>query len=388
MKVLLVLDSYPPDLNGGAYFTHRLAKALLEKNILVKVACPSLSIKSCLDVYEGVPLFRLSSFNALLYKKFRIINPILLNHRVTKLLKIFNPDVIHLQGKFLLGNATFKVAKKLKFPCMATNHLMPENFEHHFKIPSLLHKKYVKFVWNWVFKMFDQLPIIVSPTQSGADEMYKNGFKKTVRVISCGVDNYLFTKLKNTIQLKQHFQLPDLPVLLYTGRLDYEKNIDIVLTGCSIALKKVDFQFVITGTGKEELRLKKLALKLGISHRITFTGKINDKEFPSIYSVADVFVNACNIELQCISGLEALASGLPLVLSESMALPELINAQTPNGFTFPPQDYETLAKLLIYLFRDQGLRIAMGHISLEESKKHDLGNTADSYIKCYEELIL
>lgn len=386
MRVLLVLDSYPPDLNGGAYFTHRLAKVLLTLGIEVQVACPSLSLVSHDDDYEGVPLYRFSSFPSFIYKNFRIINPIHLNKKSCALLTVFKPDIVHLQGKFILGNAIFKKAKKMGIPCFATNHLMPQNFEHYFKIPKFLNAVYTRFVWTWVFQMYEQLPIIVSPTKSGAIELNKNGFTGRVEVVSCGVDCNLFHQQKNVLELKKIFGLPNNFIILYTGRLDKEKNIDVVLKACAILSKKISFHLVITGTGKEENKLKKLAKELGIDSKVTFTGKINDAEFPDIYKVADVFVNACLVELQCISGLEALAAGLPLVLANSLALPELIDSDLPNGFTFIPNNHIQLAEILYRVQTDDVLRKQLGENSLKLSQVHDLKHTANRYIDIYNRL--
>lgn len=387
MKVILVLDSYPPDLNGGAYFTHRLAKVLLAYDVDVKVACQSLSIKSYDDHYEGVPLRRFSSFTSIIYNNFRIVNPIGVRKKARAFLSEFKPDIVHLQGKFILGNAVFKEAKKMGIPCFTTNHLMPQNFEHYFKVPSIFKSLYNRFVWNWVFEMYCQLPLVVSPTQSGADELYKNGLKVPINVISCGVDCSLFEQKENPEVIRKIHGLPEGPIVLYTGRLDKEKNIDVVLRACEIALKKTHFHLVITGTGKEENKLKALAKKLGINEQVTFTGKIPDDQFTSIYSVAAVFVNACNFELQCISALEAIAAGLPVILSHSLALPELVNLEEPNGYTFTPNKYEELAEKLSTVLMDENLRKELSKNSLKLSKKHDIQNTALSYIETYKSMI-
>lgn len=387
MKVLLVLDSYPPDLNGGAYFTHRLAKVLIKNEIEVKVACPSLSISSNNDTYERVPLRRFSSFPSFIYKSFRIVNPFGIRKKSRGLLADFKPDIVHLQGKFILGNAIFKEAKKMGIPCFLTNHLMPQNFEHYFKIPSVLKTIYTRFVWNWVFEMYRKLPLIVSPTQSGANELTKNGFKGKIEVVSCGVDCSLFEQKENPEVLRKLYELPNVPIVLYTGRLDKEKNIDTILKACALVIKNIHFHLVITGTGKDETKLKLLAKSLGINKHVTFTGKIADDKFTSIYSLASVFVNACNYELQCISALEAIAAGLPVVLANSLALPELVNSVERNGFTFTPNDHSELAEILKRVLIDTELRKQLSENSKKLSEKHDIQKTALNYISIYTNLI-
>jgi glycosyltransferase involved in cell wall biosynthesis len=264
---------------------------------------------------------------------------------------------------------------------------MPENFEHYFKTPKLLKRIYRKIVWKWVFDMYRQLPLIVSPTLSGANEMLRNGYEKPIHIQSCGIDRSLFSNPRNKADIRTDFGLPDLPIVLYTGRLDKEKNIDIVLKACAIALRKIKFHLVITGTGKEENKLKKLGEKLGIQNQIKFTGKLDDSILPEIYSASDIFVNACNVELQCISALEAIAAGLPVLLSDSLALPELINKEKPNGFCFRPNDSIQLAEKLVFLLSNAELRKEMGNNSLKLAIKHDIANTASGYIEYYKKVI-
>lgn len=72
MNIMMVLDSYPPDLNGGAYFTHRLAQALQKIGHEVLLVCPSRTLKQGYDEYDRVNLYRARSWPIFLYKNFRV----------------------------------------------------------------------------------------------------------------------------------------------------------------------------------------------------------------------------------------------------------------------------------------------------------------------------
>ena len=136
MRILTVLDSYPPDLNGGAHFTHRLAKNLIEFGSEVLVICPSRSLKQGYDNHEGVPLYRVRSWRTGIYQNFRVCWPIGIKNGIAKAIAAFQPDVIHLQGKFFLGNICHQIGLQLKIPMVATNHFMPENFFHYSLLPK------------------------------------------------------------------------------------------------------------------------------------------------------------------------------------------------------------------------------------------------------------
>jgi glycosyltransferase involved in cell wall biosynthesis len=372
-----------PDLNGGAYFTHRLAVGLNSAGHNVLVICPSRSGRDEQELYEGINLSRFSSFATPLYPDFRVINPIGLNKRVKAVISDFAPDIIHLQGKFILGNAVFKQGKILGIPMVATNHLTPQNFEHHFRIPKMFRKLYYKLVWNWAFSMLRQVKYVTTPTKSGAEEMKRNGFEKEVIPVSCGIDASVFFPGSVAEHTRKKYHLPNLPIVLFTGRQDKDKNLDVVLRGVKLALEYVDFHTVLTGKGAYENTIKQLATSLGLKDKVTFTGQIPDDEFPEIYRMADVFVNACEVELQCISGLEAVASGMPVVLANALALPELIDPRDPNGFLFAPKDHEMLSKHLVTLIENEKLRKEMGANSLKVAAHHAMAQSIETFTALY-----
>lgn len=387
LRILLVLDSYPPDLNGGAYFTHRLALALDKAGHEVLSFGPSLNLRSGMDRYEGVSVHRFSSLGTPLYRDFRMINPIGLRQRVSEALSDFAPDVIHIQGKFLLGGTVFREASSRGIPMIATNHLMPGNFAHHFRIPRSLNEVYESWVWGRVFEMLNHVPIVTCPTESGIQAMRRAGFEGAVEAVSCGIDHGRFFPGEPASGFRERFGVPEGPVLISTGRLDKEKNLDLVLRAVRSALDRVEFTFLVTGDGAERQTLGSLAEELGIAKHVRFVGVLTDGELPEAYRVADAYVNASELELQSICGLEAISSGLPVVLADALALPELVCRENPNGFLFPPGDEAALASLLVKVLQDPALREELGANSLTLAKRHFIENVCDRYIELYREAI-
>jgi len=153
--------------------------------------------------------------------------------------------------------------------------------------------------------------------------------------ISNGIDLKRFNPANDPEPARATYNLPHKPILLFVGRMDKEKNVDIVLRAVAAARKVVDFHFVAAGHGAEERKLKKLAQSLGIAEQVTFTGFVPDELLPSLYAAADCFVNAGIAELQCIVAMEAMATGLPIIGARAVALPELIH-HGENGYLFTP----------------------------------------------------
>ena len=270
---------------------------------------------------------------------------------------------------------------------IATNHLMPGNFAHHFRIPRSLNEVYESWVWGRVFEMLNHVPIVTCPTESGIQAMRRAGFEGAVEAVSCGIDHGRFFPGEPASGFRERFGVPEGPVLISTGRLDKEKNLDLVLRAVRSALDRVEFTFLVTGDGAERQTLGSLAEELGIAKHVRFVGVLTDGELPEAYRVADAYVNASELELQSICGLEAISSGLPVVLADALALPELVCRENPNGFLFPPGDEAALASLLVKVLQDPALREELGANSLTLAKRHFIENVCDRYIELYREAI-
>ena len=184
----------------------------------------------------------------------------------------------------------------------------------------------------------------------------------------------------------ERYKIPRKPILLYVGRLDKEKNLDLVIKASALAFGHVDFHLVIAGTGAEKNRLNKLAKNLGIEDHITFTGFVPDEDLPNLYAMAKCFVNAGTAELQSIVTMEAMATGLPIIAANAVALPELVH-NGENGFLFEADDDNALAKYIERIFLDEPLRVRMGKESLNIIAEHDISKTINAFEEIYKTLL-
>ncbi|MCI5056443.1 MAG: glycosyltransferase [Flavobacteriales bacterium] len=389
MKILTVLDSYPPDVNGGAYFMHWLAKNLGKFGHNVRVLTASPNISSKFEIFDDVNVNRFSSFNTPLYDGLRLINPILLKSRVKRIFSEFKPDVVHLQGRFVLGDAVMQEAYKQKLPMMVTNHLMPGNFAHHFKIPTKLNDRYEKFTWNWVFQMFHKCQAVVAVSEQAKTEILKNDYGGNIICIPNSVDTNKFKPRQRDTALAAKLKLQEEPILLYTGRIDKEKNLDFILKCVKKALEQVKFKFIITGSGASEKEIKKMIQDLALSDNVIFTGAFNalENEYEKIFSLADVFINACEIEQLSLACLEAISSGLPVIAADAMGSKSIVS-QGKNGFLFEPKNLNQVTEQIIRVLKDNVLRDNMGRESRKIAlEKYSLDLMCERYIEIYERIL-
>ncbi len=213
--------------------------------------------------------------------------------------------------------------------------------------------------------------------------MFKeHGLHVPVTAISNGIDTSRFTPLNDGTYLKQRFHIPDKSIVLYTGRINEEKSLDVLIRAIPIVLKRSDAHFVFVGSGGNYRQwLMALAKKLGVSRNTSFIDFLSDTDFPNIYSLADVFVMPSEAELQSIVTLEALASGFPIVAVDKGAVPELV---TPgNGILSPAKDSLQMAHAIIKILTDDSLRCTMGRKSLEIVKHHTMDSVRAQYEKVY-----
>jgi 1,2-diacylglycerol 3-alpha-glucosyltransferase len=385
MRIVIVLDSYPPDLNGGAYFTHRLALQLQQRGHDVLVICPSLSLRQEYSSYQGVNLYRVRSWPVWIYRKFRVCWPLFIHQGIEKAIRTFQPDIIHLQGRFFLGSICFRLGKKLQIPMVATNHFMPENFFHYTHLPSSLKSWFANLCWRPILDMLNQVDAVTTPTKTAAALLKTLDNRLFVHAISCGVNLKVFRPHQDAQALRYRLCLPNKPTLLYCGRLDQEKNLPMVISAFAKALCHVDAHFVLTGTGAYESKLKQQVTHLGITGNVTFTGYLADEEYPLVYGLADCFVIASTAELQSIVTLEAIASGLPILAANAVALPELVQSGV-NGYLFSDNDVQGLSQLIIKILSNRELCQIMGHASHQLALQHDIGHTLDQFEELYQQV--
>jgi len=385
MKILLVNDTYYPNVDGSAYTTHRLAIQLKKHGHEVLVIAPSRHGHSHYSEENGVPSFRVWSIPILIVD-YRFSLPFFAKKHVRKAIEKFNPNIIHIQGHFILGRTAVKIAQELNIPIMGTNHFMPGNLSHFIPVPNWIRKKIENLAWLDFNSVFKKLAVVASPTQSAANILAGVNFPKEVHPVSNGIDLERFNPNNSPEAVRKKYNLPNKLILMSVSRLDKDKRINIVLRAMPRILSQCDIQFVMVGKGVEKENLEKLAEKLGVRKNVTFAGFVPDEELPNIYAAADCFVLACPYELQSLATMEAMATGKPAVVVDALALPELVHPDE-NGYLFPENNSRALAEAVIRIMTDKELRKKMGEKSLEIIQEHDIDRSAGKYEYFYKESI-
>lgn len=173
---------------------------------------------------------------------------------------------------------------------------------------------------------------------------------------------------------------------MYVGRLDPEKRIEEIIQAVAVAVKTIDFYFVVVVKGVRKAALQKLANNLGIADKVIFTGFVPDEDLPYLYKLSHSFIIASIAELLSLVTLQAMASGLPVIAANAGALVELVQ-HNKNGYLFNPGDISAIVECINAMFMKDDLYEGMCEKSVEYSQYHDINVTVDSFERIYNRML-
>lgn len=389
MKIIIASESYWPAIDGGAVAEHALALGLVARGHEVHIFAPSESWRSYDEKDNGTVIHRMRSFKLPLVKDKRDMRATIFPYfKIQMMMSKIKPDVVHIHNPFGIGWSALLAAEFLHVPVLATNHMLPENLLMFMaKWRSVNAAKLLRMLnWTYFCEFYNRADMVTSPTQTAVNILLANGLKVPAQPVSNGVDIKVFNPDNKGKYLKEKFQIPDKPIVMYTGRISGEKCVDVLIRAFPLVRKKIDAHLVVGGEGRERLALINLAKNLGLEDHSTFTGFLEEKDFPNLYPLASCYVMPSVAELQSIVGLEAMASGLPLVVADKYALPELVEVGK-NGYLFQPGDEKDLAAKIIMVLQDEPRRKQMGAMSRQLVERHSRDRIITDYYNLYLKII-
>lgn len=376
MRILIGTDTYPPAINGAAQFCQRLARGLVERGHDVHVAYPAGPSTTGREVDEDfVNLHQVASFSYPLYESFRVCRPGTIRRAARRAMDDAKPDVVHVQGHFVLSRALLERARARGIGVVATNHMMPQNFFDHVPCPALLRGVAARLLWWDLARVFRKANVVTSPTPKAVD-LLGQAAGITAIAVSNGVD------IAPYLAAADHARPHADPVILFVGRLDQEKRVDDLLHAMARLPAGVPGRLDVVGDGSLQASWRALAQRLGLGpNRVRFRGFLPESELLAAYGEADIFCMPGVAELQSLATLEAMAAGKPVVAADAMALPHLVH-HGDNGYLYCPGNAAQLASRLEELLGDHELRQTMGKHSREIVADHGFAATLD----CFEQL--
>ena len=385
MKILFATESYYPNIDGGAIAQRRLVHELARHGHDVGVIAPGFSFKNSTEKDNGSTIFRTKGLTLLFYMDNKYHFSPFPIFQVKKIIRTFKPDIVDVCSPYPVGISLMVCARKYDIPVVGSIHMLPENMLSPF-INSRYYKIMKKYSWSYLVYFFNLVDWATIPTQTGANMYTNRGLKTKITPISNGVDTKLFNPNNDGGYLRKKFKISKENVVLYTGRMSSEKNLDVLIKAIPHVLKNIDAHFLFCGSGGGyKQQMKRLTETLKVSDHTTFIDFLDWKDYPNIYSLANLFVMPAEAELQSIVTMEAIASGLPAIVVNKGAVPELVGLD--NGLLFDSKNSKQLSSNIVKILSDKKLRNAMSKNSLKLIKKHSMNYVASKYEKVYGEVI-
>ena len=205
---------------------------------------------------------------------------------------------------------------------------------------------------------------VLAPSDELVEATRRVGFTGPVDFISNGVDTNRFSPGKSTHRLAWGISPAETVVLL--ARRLVEKNGVTVFAEAVTKLRNKDARIVFAGDGDERSHVEAI-LRAGDSlERCVFLGNVPNTTMPDIYRASDISVLPSFMEATSITGLESMATGLPLVGTNVGGIPALINDEA-TGLIVEPHDADALANSIDRLIDDAALRQRLGQAARQRA---------------------
>ena len=309
MNILLISDVYFPRVNGVSTSIRTFTEQLQKLGHSVHLIAPDYRVETIDEAWITRVPARSIYFDP--EDKLMKYNEIL---RLLPMLKSKKFDLIHIHTPFVAHYAGLKLSKLLKIPVVETYHTFFEDYLHHYLpwIPKLAARGLARLISK---KQCNQVDAIVAPSQPMLDILRSYGIYTKAEVIATGLQQASFAEADGEAFREKYGIAQNRPMLLYVGRVAFEKNIDFLVRMTKLLTDEIpEVLLVITGEGPAVQTLRTLVKTLAIEKNVQFIGYLErNTELNACYKAADIFVFASKSETQGLVLLEAMAQATPVV---------------------------------------------------------------------------
>jgi len=306
-------------------------------------------------------------------------------HLLIKLLGIRRKhgiDVIHCHTVSYSGCYVRFANKFLNLPVVAT----PQG-EDIQKLPDIKYGIRLKKGWEKkIIKNLNSFTLVTSISQSIDEDLKEllspRDYEEKVVSIPNGVSLDSFSICVNADEIRQKYDIPvDSKIIISVGRNHPKKGFKYVVEAMPSIVNSVpNAYYLIVGRDTEELG--NLAANLGVERRLILVGQISDREeLIKLYKSADVYISPSLIEGFSLTNVEALASGLPLIVTDVPGNRDVHSKE--HSLLMEPASPDSIAKSCIKILQNDSMRIEMAKSALVNAQKYDWTQIAKRYIDSY-----
>ncbi|CEG13478.1 putative glycosyltransferase [groundwater metagenome] len=323
------------------------------------------------NFYYISPLIKIPYFSYLGSLPFKI-------RTIKQLIKEINPDIVH--GHYLLEHGFYAAAsgfKPLVVSAWGSDVLVSPK-------KSIINRLTLKYVLK-------KADIVLGESEKIKNEILKYHTTKKIMVIPWGCNTKDFNPTIKSDEIKGSLSINNSLIIISTRHFSPVYNVDTLIKAIPIVTKEIsDAKFILKnfkGGISFKSKMEDLAKNLNVYHHIMFVDEVEYNELPKYLNTADIYVSTSLSDSCSVSMLEAMACGLPVVVSDEPSNLEWIKDGW-NGYIFPRKDHEALAEKLIILLKDKEKRELFGKRNREIiEERGDWDKNMEKVEQLYENLI-
>ena len=248
-------------------------------------------------------------------------------------------DIVHCHHPFTVGRLGSEMARKYNLPLVYTAHSLYDNMAKYAKSP-LVRNMSQKAVRGVVKRFCAKADYVITPSKYSRDALRAVGVAARFAVVPSGVVAPVVTP-RGPDEIRRQLGLtPEMPLLLFIGRLGPEKRVDVLLRSAALLAAKGlpatqrDFRVALVGDGMSREALERMAVELGIADRILFVGAQPHAQIGDWYAAANLFTFSSPNETQGLALVEAMLAGLPCIAADYGGPREIV-VQNVTGIRVP-----------------------------------------------------
>jgi phosphatidylinositol alpha 1,6-mannosyltransferase len=339
MRVVIVTESFPPDVNGVAHCALQTARHLVDRGHLPLVVAPATAAGSGPDTEAPCPVVRVPSLPLPGYPQVRVALP---SRRVAAAIAEHRADLVHLASPFVLGVRGMAAAARLGIPAVAVYQTDLAGYARTYMGVG------EATAWRRIRSVHAAADLTLAPSSAALHDLRTHGVPR-VELWPRGVDTVRFRPGNRDEALRRRLAPNGELIVGYVGRLAPEKQVELLAGACG--LKGV--RLVVVGDGPSRPALAE-ALP-----GAAFLGRRTGGDLARVFASLDVFVHTGPFETFCQTVQEAMASGVPVVAPAAGGPLDLV-AHGRTGLLVPPRDPAAVRDAVGTLAADPALRAAYG----------------------------
>lgn len=376
MRVVIVTESFPPEVNGVAHSVLRTAEHLVRRGHqpLVVTPAPARGAACPPHTFGGseaveLPVVRIPSVPLPGYPQVRIALP---SRQLAAAVAGHRPDIVHLASPFVLGARGVQVATRLGVPAVAVYQTDLAGYAHAYRAGRGLGEA---AAWRRIRAVHRAAARTLAPSTPAAQDLTAHGVPR-VQLWPRGVDSVRFHPRHRDEALHRALAPGGEVLVGYVGRLAPEKRVDLLAAASALPGVRV----VVIGDGPCGPGLR--ASMPGA----VFLGRRTGEELARCFAALDVFVHTGPLETFCQTIQEAMASGVP-VIGPAAGGPLDLVAHHRTGLLVPPRDGAAVARAVAELAADPGRRAAYGRAGRAEVTARTWEAVGDLLLRHYAEVL-